>query len=221
MAVSRTRARSSGTVLNNTEVWLVAQTECTSAGGVLWVLKHPPQLWRTLVICLLDSYIAQRQHPLATPVHKFYVQHRLENYLLAKNLWKESVANLWSHFYSANGCVEPASSCSIEGVWSKFGTPQHPLTRNPASWDYIIFIWTCRTMLEQKIDGAGFLIDTSELKISMKTCFCDNHLPYAHVYIVVQWWGPPCLEECQRSQVQIPGRILFLVTLRTGLITST
>ena len=44
----------------------------------------------------------------------------------------------------------------------------------------IIFIWARRTMLAQIFDGDGFLTDTFELKISMKTC-CDDNLPHAHV----------------------------------------
>ena len=44
------------------------------------------------------------------------------------------MANLWSCFYSANGCGEPATSCLIKEVWSKFGArascahTQRPLT---------------------------------------------------------------------------------------------
>ena len=38
-------------------------------------------------------------------------------------------------------------------------------------------------MLVQKNDQARFFIDNFELKKSMKTCCCDDHLPYAYVYI--------------------------------------
>ena len=55
------------------------------------------------------------------------------------------------------------------------------LLRLQGAFEIIIFIWARRTMLVQKFGGARFLIDTLELKISMKTCFCDDHLPYAYL----------------------------------------
>ena len=41
-------------------------------------------------------------------------------------------------------------------------------------------------MLVQINDEAGFLIDTFELEISMKTCCCDDNLPFAYVYICTE-----------------------------------
>ena len=38
-------------------------------------------------------------------------------------------------------------------------------------------------MLVQKNDEAGFLINTFELKLSMKMCCCDDYLLYAYMYI--------------------------------------
>ena len=37
-------------------------------------------------------------------------------------------------------------------------------------------------MTAQKFDEAGFLIGTSDLKISIKTCCSEDYLPYIHVY---------------------------------------
>ena len=45
---------------------------------------------------------------------------------------------------------------------------KHKLLRLQEALEIIIFIWACRTMLVQKSDGARFLIDTFELKISTK-----------------------------------------------------
>ena len=42
----------------------------------------------------------------------------------------------------------------------------------------------------------------------MKTCDYDDHVPYEHVYIVVQWLGP-CWE-CPNSQVRASGGQFFL-----------